>query len=181
MLPNIVLIGFMGSGKTSVGRHLSALTGHRFLDTDQIIREKTKMEITEIFSTLGEEAFRKLETEVLNEIVGSCGIILATGGGIVLREQNRQLLHQIGIVIWLDAQEEVLFQRISHNRKRPLLLTENPRATFHNLFLQRLPIYQKTAHTRIDSTHLTHLETAKKILTAAIKISKNLYNRSSNS
>jgi shikimate kinase len=167
MLPNIVLIGFMGSGKSSVGRHVSEMTGHRFVDTDLLVTQKAGMGIPRIFRERGEEEFRKMETEVLRELVGVCGIVLATGGGLVLRDQNRELLHEIGIVVWLDAEPDVIFERVSRTQKRPLLATENPRATFDELREKRLPVYEEAAITRIDSTGLTHQQAARKVIEAA--------------
>lgn len=160
----------MGSGKSSVGRHLAGITGHRFVDTDQLIREKANLEITEIFERFGEKRFREMESQVLQELVGVWGIVLATGGGIVLLESNRRLLHEIGVVIWIDAHPDVLFERVSHNRKRPLLLTENPRATFDRLLSERLQIYEQTADAKVDTSQLTHPEAAKKIFEAALRV-----------
>jgi shikimate kinase len=167
MLPNIVLIGFMGSGKSSVGRHVSDMTGHRFVDTDLLVTQKAGMGIPRIFREFGEEEFRRIETSVLQELVGVCGIVLATGGGLVLREENRQLLHQIGVVVWLDAEPDVIFERVSRTNKRPLLATENPRATFDELREKRLPVYEAAAIARIDSSGLTHQQAARKVLEAA--------------
>lgn len=167
MLPNIVLIGFMGSGKSSVGRHVSDMTGHRFVDTDLLVSQKARMGISRIFRELGEEEFRRMETTVLQELVGVCGIILATGGGVVLREENRKLLHEIGIVIWLDAEPDVIFERVSRTSKRPLLATDNPRETFDQLREQRLSIYEAAAVAKIDSSGLTHQQAARKVLEAA--------------
>lgn len=167
MLPNIVLIGFMGSGKSSVGRHVSEMTGHRFIDTDLLVTQRAGMGISRIFRELGEEEFRRMETAVLEELIGVCGVVLATGGGLVLREENRDLLKRIGIVLWLDADADVIFERVSRTQKRPLLATENPRATFDELREKRLPIYQSAAMARIDSTGLTHQQAARKVLEAA--------------
>jgi shikimate kinase len=161
MLPNLVLVGFMGCGKTSVGRHLSAITGHRFLDTDHIVADTVHLTIPEIFARYGEEWFREKESAVLRDLVGICGVVLATGGGIVLREENRKLLHRMGVVIWLDAHPDTLFERVSRTNKRPLLRTENPRASFDALLAARLPIYEAVADLRIDSTTLTHEQTAR--------------------
>jgi shikimate kinase len=164
MLPNIILLGFMGCGKTSVGRHLSALTGHRFVDTDDLVVRAANCSISEIFTREGETAFRDRETEALRELVGVCGIVLATGGGIILREENRALLPQIGVPIWLDAEPDLLFERVSRNQRRPLLATENPRATFDALLETRRPIYEAATIGRVDSTNFTHEQTARAIL-----------------
>lgn len=164
MLPNIVLIGFMGCGKSSVGRRLSALTGHRFVDTDDLIVQKEKRVISGIFSSVGEEGFRDIEERVLSDFVGVAGIVLATGGGAILREANRIAMKKIGTVAWLDAQPDALFERASRSQRRPLLQTENPRQTFDSLLEFRRPLYAAAADFRLDSTGLEHDEVAQKIL-----------------
>ncbi|MFV0415385.1 MAG: shikimate kinase [Chthoniobacterales bacterium] len=164
MLPNIVLIGFMGSGKSSVGRKLADMTGHRFIDTDKLIVTRTRQPITSIFKYNGEEYFRNLETEELKKLADLTGIILATGGGVPLREENREILRQIGPVAWLDADPDEVFERVSRNKKRPLLQTENPRRTFDELRQQRIEFYEKAADFRIDSSRINHSKTARKIL-----------------
>lgn len=169
MLPNIVLIGFMGSGKTSVGRNIASLTGHRFMDTDEMISQQENATITQIFSRIGEQGFRDLETKCLADLVGVCGVILATGGGIILRPENRAYLHQIGTVAWLDADPEILFERVSRNRKRPLLATEDPRATFDQLRSSRWDIYKDTADFRVDSTGLTHRQAAQRVVDQTVR------------
>lgn len=154
----------MGCGKSSVGRRLAGLTGHRFLDTDELIVEKQGQPIGEIFATNGEAHFRELESGELDGLQGVCGIILATGGGIVLREENRLRLHELGTVAWLDADPDLLFERVSRNQKRPLLHTEDPRSTFDRLLESRRSIYESTADFRVDSTGLSHDEAAHSIL-----------------
>ncbi|MGA7879339.1 MAG: shikimate kinase, partial [Terrimicrobiaceae bacterium] len=137
MLPNFVLIGFMGCGKSSVGRRLSGMTGHRFVDTDELIVQSESRTIPEIFSQSGEDYFRDVEQRSLEELVGVCGIILSTGGGLVLRPANRETLKKIGIVAWLDASPDVLFERATRSAKRPLLQTVDPRKTFDDLLSVR--------------------------------------------
>ncbi|GAB4173853.1 MAG: shikimate kinase [Terrimicrobiaceae bacterium] len=158
MLPNIVLIGFMGCGKSSVGRRLSTVTGHRFVDTDELIVHEQGVSISEIFSTVGESGFRDIEEATLRELVGVCGIILSTGGGIVLREANRPILRSMGIVVWLDASPETLFERASRTGKRPLLHVDDPRTRFEGLLENRRAIYEEVADFRVDSTTLDHDE-----------------------
>lgn len=157
----------MGCGKSSVGRRLASATGHRFVDTDDLIVEATGLPVSEIFATLGEDAFRDLESASLRDLVGVPGIVLATGGGLILRPENRALLHRIGTIAWLDADADTLFERVSRNRKRPLLLTGSPRATFDELLARRRAIYDETADFRVDASHLTHDEVAQRILDEA--------------
>jgi shikimate kinase len=159
----------MGSGKSSIGRRLARLTGLRFADTDEMIVEKAGMPITAIFAKQGEEYFRNLETETLRSLLETSGIILATGGGIILREENRALLRKIGDVVWLDAHPDTLFARVSRNKKRPLLHTETPRHTFDNLLAFRNAIYHDVGTVRIDSTNFDHEHTARAVLTSLQK------------
>ncbi len=169
MTPNLVLIGFMGCGKSSVGRRLSGLTGHRFVDTDELIVQAEGRSIPEIFAQQGEEYFREAETRALESTLEMQGVILSTGGGLILRAQNRELLPRIGIVAWLDAKPEILFERASRSGKRPLLQTENPWQTFTALLDSRREIYTATADFRVDSTDLSHDEVAQSLLDEALK------------
>jgi shikimate kinase len=159
----------MGCGKSSVGRRLSGLTGHRFVDTDELIVQSEGRSISEIFSESGEEYFRNVEQRSLEDLVGVCGIILSTGGGLVLRPANRETLRKIGIVAWLDASPDVLFERATRSAKRPLLQTEDPRKIFDDLLSVRRELYNSAADFRIDSTRLSHDEAAQLLLDEALR------------
>ena len=163
MFRNLVLVGFMGSGKSSVGRLLSSLTGFALVDTDTLVAQEAGQSIPVIFKQHGEEHFRALETKMLQSLVGRIGLIVATGGGIITIEANRQLLPQIGPVVWLDASPEHLYQRVKHS-KRPLLQTTDRRRTVEELYRAREPLYREAATIRIDSSHLTHRQTAEAVL-----------------
>ena len=169
MLPNLVLIGFMGSGKSSVGRRLSGLTGHRFLDVDELITQAEGRSIPEIFTQRGENHFRDVEQRALEDLVGVCGIVLSTGGGLVLRPANRETLKRIGIVAWLDADPEILFERAMRSGRRPLLQTEDPKETFHALLSVRRNLYEITADFRVDSSRLSHDDVAQTLLEEALR------------
>jgi shikimate kinase len=169
VLPNLILIGFMGCGKSSVGRRLSGLTGHRFVDTDELVVQSEGRSISEIFSQNGEDYFRDLEQRSLEDLVGVCGIILSTGGGVVLRAANRETLKKIGIVAWLDASPDVLFERATRSAKRPLLQTADPRKKFDDLLRARRELYNSAADFRIDSTRLGHDEAAQILLEEALR------------
>jgi shikimate kinase len=169
VLPNIVLIGFMGCGKSSVGRRIAGNTGRRFVDTDELVTAKAGMSISRIFATHGEAHFRELESQALVEMEGESGMVLATGGGIILSEKNRAALRRVGTVVWLDADPDVLFERVSRNKKRPLLQTENPRATFDALIAARRPIYEKAANVRVDSTSLPHDDAARIVVDEVLR------------
>ena len=153
----------MGSGKSSVGRILSSLTGFALVDTDTLVAQQAGKSIPAIFREHGEEHFRALETAALQSLVGRIGLIVATGGGIVTVEENRKILPQIGPVVWLDANPDHLYQRVRHS-KRPLLQTDDPRRTVEELYRSRESLYREASAFRIDSGSLTHRQTAEAVL-----------------
>jgi shikimate kinase len=169
MLPNFVLIGFMGCGKSTIGRRLAGLTGHRFLDTDDAIADASQKSIPDIFSQLGEEGFRDLEQQVVQDLIGIAGIVLSSGGGTILREPNRAALKRIGIVVWLDAAPDTLFERATRTGRRPLLNTPNPRETFDTLLAARRPLYAALSDVHFDSTHTEQDDVARKVLEEAMR------------
>src|SRR5437667_5081904 len=140
----------MGTGKSVVGKALEHKTGLPRFDTDEITSSKLKMPIKEIFSTHGEKYFRNLETETLRSISTEEPAIIVTGGGIVLRPENVDLLRQLGTVVWLDADETTLRMRIRRLSDRPLLQTANPGATLSELLAAREPLYKRAADLRVD-------------------------------
>ncbi|HET6410349.1 MAG TPA: shikimate kinase [Chthoniobacteraceae bacterium] len=164
---NIVLVGFMGSGKSSIGRQLAKRLGFQFLDTDQLIVDRAGMEIAEIFARDGEAAFRDLETSVLASVAHLQRCVVATGGGAVVREQNQELMREIGFVVGLTAAEDVIYERVSRNNKRPLLQTADPRGTILKLLESRKEAYQSAAQFTLDTTNLSHAQAVESILTAA--------------
>ncbi len=164
----------MGCGKSSVGRRLAGLTGHRFVDTDDLVSQAENKSIAEIFAASGEEGFRGIESRVLSDLVGVAGIILATGGGAILREANRNAMRKIGTVAWLDADPDALFERASRSQRRPLLQTENPRQTFDELLASRRAIYEQAADFRVDSTGLPHDEVAHALLEQTMRLKSHI-------
>ena len=161
---SIVLIGFMGAGKSSAGKLLARKTGLPLFDTDQIVSTRFGLPVTEIFVQLGEEEFRNAETEALQQLSSDAPAIVVTGGGIVLRPENVKKLRELGRVVSLEADEDTLFRRISRRATRPLLQTENPRATLVELLKVRAPLYRGAADIRLDTSRLTHDEVADAIL-----------------
>jgi shikimate kinase len=161
---SIVLIGFMGAGKSSAGRALAFKTGLPRFDTDEMISKRFSLPVAEIFAHFGEQKFRDAETETLKQLAGRAPAVIVTGGGIVLRPENVKMLHDLGTVVSLEADEETLFQRISRRPTRPLLQTENPRATMMELLRVREPLYRDTADVRLDTSLLAHDELADAIL-----------------
>lgn len=160
----IVLIGFMGAGKSSVGRCLQQRTGLARVDTDELVSTRFGRSIPEVFSSYGEIGFRDAETEALRQLAPDRQSIIVTGGGIVLRKENADLLRRLGTVVWLDGNEEILFERATRKDDRPLLQTGDPRATFSELLRTRMPLYAKIADLRIDTSKLTCDEVAEVIL-----------------
>lgn len=154
----------MGAGKSSVGRCLQSLTGLARLDTDEMVATEFAMPIVEIFSTYGEEKFREAETNVLRRLAPERPAIIVTGGGIVLRPVNVDLLKRLGTVFWLTGDEPTLFERAARRNNRPLLQKGNPRAVFSELLRQREPLYATAADHQIETSGKTHDEVAASIL-----------------
>jgi shikimate kinase len=140
----------MGAGKTTVGRQLAKRLQRRFLDSDHEIEARTGVRIPVIFEIEGEGGFRRRETQVLAELSHEQGLVLATGGGAVLAPENRQCLRDSGIVVYLHAPPEVLYERTRHDRNRPLLQVDDPLTTLKLLYDQRDPLYRETAHLVVD-------------------------------
>jgi shikimate kinase len=164
---SIVLIGFMGTGKSSIGRALARKTGLPRFDTDEIVARRFDLSIPEIFSQFGEEDFRDAETAALKQLSEPAApAIIVTGGGIVLRPENVKMLRGLGRVVSLEADEETLFRRISRRATRPLLQTQNPRATMTELLRVRDPLYRAAADVRLDTSRLTYDEVTDAILTS---------------
>ncbi|MEO1146000.1 MAG: shikimate kinase [Cyanobacteria bacterium J06638_22] len=137
---NIVLIGMMGCGKTTVGQYLAEALNYRFFDTDAVVASAAHKTIPEIFATDGEQGFREIETQVLAELSAYSRLVIATGGGIVLARKNWSYLHH-SVVVWLDVPVEHLYQRIKGDSNRPLLQSPNPQQTLHNLLEERRSLY----------------------------------------
>ena len=161
---SIVLIGMMGAGKSAVGRCLQWRTGFAQFDTDEMVRSRFGMPISEIFSTHSEGKFREAETETLRSLFPDQRAIIVTGGGVVLREENIDLLKRFGILVWLEADEKTLFERASRTGNRPLLQRKNPKKAFIQMLRARLPLYAKIADIRVDTSELTDEEVAVAIL-----------------
>ena len=148
---NVFLVGLMGAGKTSVGRALAKHLGKAFLDTDQEIERATGVRIPVIFDIEGEAGFRLRETRVLAELTQRSNIVLATGGGIVLSDENRRLLARRGTVVYLRATVNDLGKRTRNDRSRPLLQVADPLRKLQELHEQRDPLYREIANIVIDT------------------------------
>jgi len=166
---NLVLIGFMGSGKSSIGRILATKLGFQVIDTDALVVEAAGMQITDIFEWKGEDGFRHYESQALAYLVERAArkMVVATGGGIVTLETNLPLLHQLGFVVQLTASEDVIFERVSRNKSRPLLHTPNPRETISQLLASRAPLYAAAADYTLDTSTKSHSQAAEAIIAEA--------------
>ena len=151
-MKNIILIGFMGCGKTSVGKRLAQSLNMDFLDTDQLIEEWNGKTISDIFAEEGESAFRVMETDCLKKLLEQARnpFILSVGGGLPIREENRKLLSQIGHVIYLKVSAEVVYKRLRNDKTRPLLQDANPRGRIVDLMSVRKQYYEGAADTIIE-------------------------------
>lgn len=161
---NVVLIGFMGVGKSEVGHRLAKELGMNFLDTDELIEKVEKRSIVEIFQTEGEEYFRNLETEVLKTLQDYDNFVLSTGGGMVLREENVSLLKNLGPLILLWADPEVVYERVKNETHRPLLMVDNPKEEIKKILDYRTPIYNQVADYKVDTSQKTPEEVTQEVL-----------------
>jgi len=161
---NIFLIGPMGVGKTTIGRQLAATLNMTFKDSDREIEERTGASIPLIFELEGEAGFRKREQAMIAELTQMHKIILSTGGGVVLNEDNRSQLKKQGIVIYLYASVKELVERTAHSRHRPLLHTANPQLRLEKLLQERHPLYLAVADITVDTGHRSVNQVVKMVL-----------------
>ena len=137
----IVLIGMMGAGKTTVGRRLAVKLGRHFIDSDEEVEKAANMTISEIFAAHGEDDFRAGEARVIARILREPDIVLGTGGGAFINPETRRLIKTGSVSVWIKADFDLLFARVSRRSNRPLLKTANPKATLEALIAARYPIY----------------------------------------
>lgn len=149
---NIILIGFMGVGKSAVGRLLAERLNLSYLDSDELVEETESRKISEIFAKEGEAYFRDLETEVIKTLIEYDAFVVSTGGGIVLREENVKMLKEIGPLILLSARPEIIYERVKSVKDRPLLEQGEKLTQIKELLLKREPIYNKAADYTVDTS-----------------------------
>ena len=147
---NLVLIGLMGAGKSAIGRMSAQALGIPFVDSDHEIERVSRMSIPDLFATYGEAEFRALETRVIKRLLRSGPRVVSTGGGAYINENTRRHIKRGGLTVWLKADLDVLWERVSKRDTRPLLKTENPRQTLENLMNARYPIYAEAEVTVIS-------------------------------
>lgn len=162
-MKNIVLTGFMGAGKTEVGRELARILGWKVIDVDDEIVKAQGVPINEIFGKRGEPAFRDIETEMIRKVSGKRNVIISTGGGAVLRQENMEILREHGVIVCLWADPETVLRRTKGNNERPLLQVEDPLKKITELLEFRRPFYEK-ADIMIDTDEKTPFYIAKEIL-----------------
>lgn len=138
---NIVFVGLMGAGKSAIGRSVAQQLKLPFIDTDDEIERVSRMTISELFDTYGEDEFRALETRVIKRLLRGGAKVVSTGGGAFINENTRRHIKRGGVSLWLKADLEVLWERVNKRDHRPLLKTENPKATLAALMEKRYPIY----------------------------------------
>lgn len=147
----VILVGMPGSGKSTAGRQLARRMNLPFVDSDAVIEERIGMPIRAYFDAHGEAAFRDMESRVLAEICAGEDCVLATGGGSVLRPENRAVLKDKGVVMYLRASPDQLYRRLKNDTKRPLLQVADPLQTLKDLYAARDPLYRETAHYVIET------------------------------
>jgi shikimate kinase len=162
---NIFLVGMMGSGKTTVARLLATRLGRTFIDADHELEARCGVKVPVIFEIEGEEGFRLREAAILEDLTARAGIVLATGGGAVLRPENRQRLAARGLVIYLRGQPHDLYLRTRHDKNRPLLATPDPEKRIEELFIHRDPMYREVADLIMDTGRQGVQVLVKQILT----------------
>ena len=146
----IVLVGMPGSGKTTVGRELAKRLGRRFVDTDHEIEARTGVKIPTIFEIEGEDGFRCRETHTLDALTLEHDLVIATGGGAVIRPENRTLLSERCAVVYLNVPPHILWERTRHDRSRPLLQVPDPKGRLQQLYTARDPLYREVAHIIVE-------------------------------
>ena len=169
---NVFLVGLMGAGKSTVGRILARRLGKRFVDTDHEIEKRNGVTIPVIFEIEGEEGFRKREQEVLTDLAQEPDLVLSTGGGIVLRPDNRAVLREQGFVVYLSARPELLAERTRHDRSRPLLNVDDPLGRLRELHGVRDPLYREVAHAIVETGRGAPQQVVQAIIVALTKASK---------
>lgn len=163
MSKNIVLIGLMGSGKTTVGKNIAKILNTEFADTDKLIINKLNKPIKQIFAEKGELFFRSIESEIINELSDKENLVISTGGGSVIREENIKNLQKNAVLFYLYAPSEELFKRIKNSEERPLIKTINPIETLKLLLEQREKFYNQADY-KINTCNKTPKEIAEEII-----------------
>ncbi len=164
----VVMVGMMGAGKTAVGRALASRLSVPFLDSDEEIQTAANMTIPEIFARDGEPFFRSKESQVIARLLDQASGVLSTGGGAFLSEENRALISQRGVSVWLNADLDVLWNRVRHKDTRPLLRTDTPRETLRSLYEARVPLYSLADLSVVSDGHASIEQMVDRVLEALV-------------
>ncbi|MDH6264933.1 shikimate kinase [Rhizobium sp. SG_E_25_P2] len=162
---NLVLVGLMGAGKSAIGKIVAHELAIPFVDSDHEIERVSRMTISELFTAYGEPEFRKLESRVIRRLLRTGPRVLSTGGGAFMTAETRDAVRQNGLSLWLDADLDTLWDRVSKRDTRPLLRTENPKKTLEDLMIARYPIYAE-AHLRVKSRDVKKEQVADEVIAA---------------
>jgi shikimate kinase len=160
---NIYLIGMMGCGKSTVGQMLASKVGYRFLDTDHLVEQVSQQSVASIFAMAGEEEFRVIESKVLSEVSAYRRLIVATGGGLVMRQENWGHLRQ-GLIVWIDVPAALLWERLAQDRSRPLLQSADPQVTLREILATRQARYAEADLRIVVGANQSPTEVANNIL-----------------
>ena len=160
----VILVGPMGSGKSSVGQMLAETLGYGFLDTDALVEKHAGKKITEIFAEQGQPAFRALESQVIASLENTKGMVIATGGGAILDPQNVHVFRGLGLIVYLKASPRELYQRVKNDSTRPLLKVEDPKAEIARIVAEREPKYRDCADVIINTEDLSIEEVNDKLI-----------------
>ncbi len=167
MTPNLVLIGFMATGKSTIGRRCAAELGFRFRDSDTLIERRTGRSIATLFAEEGEETFRTIEAQAIRDLARGSRVVIATGGGVPLNTSSIAALRRTGVVALLWASVDVLLDRTRYNTRRPLLAGDgDPRARIESLLANREPYYRSAAHITIETSNVSCEGVVERVLEA---------------
>ncbi len=168
---NLIFVGLMGAGKSVIGRLVAQTLGVPFMDTDSEIERVSRMTIAELFAAYGETEFRALETRVIERLLKQGPRVISTGGGAFINDNTRRQIKTGGVSVWLKADLDVLWDRVSRRDHRPLLKTTNPKQTLENLMIQRYPIYAE-ADLTVMSENVRKEIVANEVLRAVASLAK---------
>lgn len=163
---NIVLVGFMGAGKTAAGKLVAEKLGYDFLDTDELVEKRLKQPVRDIFWTIGEEGFRQIEREMVRTVANADRCVVATGGGTLGDPDNASDLKRNGCLVWLKVNPDTILSRLEQISTRPLIDPGNPHGSITRLMMKRQDLYRKMAKIHIDTDNLTADQVAEQIVAA---------------
>ncbi|MGI6685052.1 MAG: shikimate kinase [Bacillota bacterium] len=163
-MPNVVLIGFMGTGKSAIGRVVARLLDYKFVDTDQMVEEVTGLSINQLFRKYGEIRFRSEEALAINKLMGKDRMVIATGGGMTLNPENAKKLKELGVIVLLTAKPEIIQERVSRKNTRPLLRKGKTLESIKNLIAEREEAYNRCADITVDTSSRDIEESAEQVV-----------------